>query len=179
MRADLHTRCIAVVGMNGAGKTVFGKRLGAKLGWKRVDTDKEFEKLHGDQHAYIEKHGWETFRREEERIVLEALAPGQVAILSGGAIESPAVRAALKEKAIVLWLQANAKRITRHLKKAKVTRPEFKKGVRHEAVENILATRTPHYASVADIVIPASIPFARQVPVAIMRLHGEKPDPRR
>lgn len=164
------TRCIAVVGMNGAGKTVFGKRLASKLGLKRIDTDKVFQERHGDPHAYIETHGWEKFRMEEEKIVLEAIQPGYVAILSGGAIESPAVRAALKEHAVVLWMQANAKRITKHLQRAKVTRPEFKTGVKHDAVEEMLNARNPHYEAVADIIIPATIPFARQVPVALQEL---------
>ncbi len=51
------TRCIAVIGTNGAGKTVFGKRLASKLEWKRVDTDRVFEERHGDHYAYITRHG--------------------------------------------------------------------------------------------------------------------------
>ena len=175
------TRCIAVVGMNGAGKTVFGKRLASKLGWKRTDTDRVFEEQSGDHHAFIERHGWEEFRQKEEQIVLDALQPGYVVTLSGGAIESPAVRAALKDRAVVLWLQADAQRIKRHLDRARVERPEFKDGIDHAAVETMLTARNPHYEAVADIRIPATIPFAQQVPVAMLELQKYDPttDPRR
>ena len=173
--------CIAIVGMNGAGKTVFGKRLSAKLGWKSVDTDRVFEKKHGDPHTFIAARGWEEYRREEERIVLEIFLPGFIVILSGGAIESAAVRKALDEQAVVIWLQADARRIKRHLQRAKVTRPEFAGGIGHDEVEDMLNARNPHYEAVADIVIPPGIPFARQVPVAMLELrnYGHAPDPRR
>lgn len=174
-------KAIAIVGMNGSGKSVFGKRLASKLQWKRADTDRLFEDQYGDHHAFIERHGWEEFRQKEERIVLDALQPGHVVILSGGAIESPAVRNALKEKAVVLWLQANPKRLHRHLKRAKVARPEFKEGLHRERITELTEARNPHYEAVADIVIPASIPFAKQIPTAIIALqrYDGTPDPRR
>lgn len=172
---------IAIVGMNGSGKSVFGKRLASKLHWKRADTDTLFEQHHGDHHAYIEKHGWEKFRKEEGRIVLDALRPETVVILSGGAIESSAVRTALKEHATVIWLQASPKRLHRHLQRAKVTRPEFKEGLHRGRVASLAEARNPHYAALADITIPASVPFAKQVPTAIIALqrYDVLPDPRR
>ncbi|NOS66931.1 MAG: hypothetical protein HOO67_01000 [Candidatus Peribacteraceae bacterium] len=178
---SLGSRCIAVIGMNGAGKTVFGKRLAAKIGWKRADTDRVVKEKHGDHHEFIGEHGWEKFRTEEERIVLDSLKPGYVVILSGGAIESPIVRSTLKDRAVVLWLQADHRRIHRHLTKAKVSRPEFADGLHPSKVKDMLETRDPLYKAAANIVLPASVPFARQVPVAMIELqkYGRTLDPRR
>ncbi len=163
-------RCIAVVGMNGAGKTTFGKRLAGKLGMKRFDTDRAFEEKHGDHHQFIGKHGWDRYRSEEERIVLDALMPGFVVILSGGAIESSAVRSALKEHAIVIWLQAGSKRIHKHLQRAKVARPEFAAGLHRGKVDELTEARNPHYEDVADIAVAPSVPFSGQIPFALKEL---------
>lgn len=163
-------RCIAIVGMNGSGKSVFGKRLASKLGMKRIDTDHVFDQKHGDHHQFIEKNGWESYRAEEEKIVLDALTPGHVVILSGGAIESPAVRAALKEHATVIWLQAGPKRIHKHLQRAKVARPEFAEGLHRGKVDELTQARDPHYEDVANIAIAPSVPFGGQIPFALKEL---------
>ena len=163
-------RCIAIVGMNGAGKTNFGKRLASKLGMLFSDTDALFEKTHGNTHKFIEEHGWDAYRKEEETIVLGALEADHVVILSGGAVESPTVRARLKERAVVLWIQAHAKRIHEHLKRAKVARPEFADGIHREKVDSMLETRNPLYKEVANILLFPSTPFARQIPVALTEL---------
>jgi len=91
------------------------------------------------------------------------------------------VRKALEGRAIVIWLQAGAKRIKKHLARAKVSRPEFAEGLHREKVQSMLDTRDPLYKAAATIVIPASIPFAKQVPTAMLELqkHGLSPHPRR
>lgn len=160
-------RCIAIVGMNGSGKSVFGRRLASALGMRRADSDQLFKKLYGDAHAFINTHGWDDYRRAEEPLILESLVPGNVVILSGGAVESPAVREALSAHALVIWLQAGPKRIHAHLQRAKVARPEFKDGLHRNTVDTLLETRNPHYEEVADIIIPPSVPFSRQVPLAL------------
>src|SRR5436190_1957416 len=125
-------RCIAIVGMNGAGKSNFGKRLASALRWKRIDTDIVFRKLHGKEQDFIAEKGIDAFHSLEEKIICNSLLPGHVVVLSGGAIESEAVRSALKERAITLWLQSGHKRTHKHLTAAKVERHEFKEGVTPE-----------------------------------------------
>ncbi len=163
-------RCVAIVGMNGVGKTSFGKRLASTLGMKRIDTDQLFEKTHGNTHDYIAKNGWETYRVAEEKIVLQALRPNHVVTLSGGAVESPSIRAALKDRAVVIWIQAGPKRIHKHLERAKVARPEFADGLHHDAVKTMVEARNPHYEDVADIVLFPSTSYAQQLPVALREL---------
>ena len=164
---DWHSHCIAVVGMNGVGKSHFGRRLAARLGMRRVDTDVELRRRQGDEHAFIEAHGWEAFRKGEEATVLDCLRPGAVVVLSGGAVESPAVRAALKKRAVTLWLHAGFHRVHKHLKAARRERPEFKGGVEEKAAREVLARRTPLYRGCADVVVHEHVPFRRQVTVAV------------
>lgn len=158
--------CIAIVGMNGIGKSNFGKRLASRLGMKRIDTDLEFRKTHGTEQQYIDTHGWDAFRNAEAEIVCRSLLPGHVVILGGGAVESPAVRAALKEHAKVLWIQAGHKRTHKNLKAANLERPEFKDGMTHAAVKTLLQTRNPHYQEVADVSLPPHVRYRDQVETA-------------
>jgi shikimate kinase len=172
MTSDLTNRCIAVVGMNGVGKSNFGRSLASKLGMKRIDTDTEFRKSHGNEHGYIDANGWDAFRKTEEEIVLHSLLPGHVVVLGGGAIESEAVRAALKERAIVLWLQGEKKKTHAHLRAAKLPRPEFKEGLTHESVQALMERRTPLYESVADVALFPHHRYNEQVQVSIRLLRN-------
>ncbi|MDD4319279.1 MAG: shikimate kinase [Candidatus Peribacteraceae bacterium] len=153
--------------MNGVGKSNFGRSLASKLQMKRIDTDVEFRKRHGKEEGYIRLHGWAAFRKMEEEIVFRSLLPGHVVILGGGSVESPDVRKALREKATVLWLQAGRKRVQKHLKAAKVQRPEFAKGLMSATVKVLLQERTPLYGEVAHFAIQPRVRFSEQIPVAL------------
>jgi len=173
-QAETHYQrfCIAVIGMNGVGKSHFGKNLASKLRMKRIDTDTEFRKIYGKEQEYIDAHGCEAFRKMEEEIVCRSLLPNHIVVLSGGAIESAVIRAALQKRAIVLWIQAGHKRTHKNLKRANVERPEFKHGVSTGAVKTLLNLRNPLYEETADIALLPHIRFAEQVSVAIRLLRG-------
>jgi|GEM_PF-2032061 len=164
-------RCIAIVGMNGVGKSNFGKSLASKLHRTCIDIDKEFTKAHGDIHAFIATYGWEAFRLAEQEIIPARLKPQYVTVLGGGAIESVEVRRMLKEHALVLWMQGGHKQVRRNLTRAKVARPEFKEKNLSSAVKELLQARTPFYAEVADIVLPPNVRYSQQVST-VLRLLG-------
>jgi len=166
-------RCIAVVGMNASGKSRFGRKLAEALGMPLIDTDDAFEHLHGNIHVFIDRHGWDAFRSVEEEVVEASLLPGHVVVLGGGAVESPVVRKALKQRARVLWIQAGHKRIQRNLEAARVRRPEFKHGHHRGAVKSLAEARHPLYAEVADIALYPHLRFSEQVPMAL-KLLGKK-----
>lgn len=166
-KPERETRCIAVIGMNGVGKSNFGRILASKLRMKRVDVDSEFRKIHGEMDPFIEQKGWDEFRKEETMLVHKHLQPGYIVVLGGGAVESLEVREILKKRALVIWLQGDKSRIKKQLHAAKRPRPEFRRGVTASSVENLLNRRNPHYEELADIRIPSSAGFAGQVPVAL------------
>ncbi len=166
----LGQRCIAIVGMNGIGKSRFGKRLATALGLEFVDTDLAFRERHGEEQPFIDAHGWPAFRLAEEEIVVPSLSPGRVVALGGGAVESPTVRESLKGKALVLWIQAGRKRAHRNLRRARLARPEFADGLTSRAVQDLLARRTPLYEEVADIVLYPHLRYEEQLPMTITLL---------
>jgi len=171
-RQEISARwCIAIIGMNAVGKSSFGKRLASKLHLVRIDTDAVFKKQHGDQQQHIRQHGWEAFRAQEEEIVLASFRPGHVVVLGGGAVESKAVRCALKEKIAVIWLKASAPYVEKYIKAAKRPRPEFAKGTPKEVAKELLAKRDPHYQDIADIIIHEHIPFQQYLPFAIAEVN--------
>lgn len=157
---------IAVIGMNAAGKSSFGRRLAKLIGWRHTDTDAEFRKLHGDEGQFIRKNGWPAFRALEEAIVLQSLEPGHIVVLGGGAIESAAVRKAINDRAVTIWIQASPERIRQRLTRVKRDRPEFPTLPSLEKLRAFMKERDKHYKTLADIAIYDRVPFPRHVPVA-------------
>ncbi|MDO8649030.1 MAG: 3-phosphoshikimate 1-carboxyvinyltransferase [Candidatus Peregrinibacteria bacterium] len=153
---SLHSssRPIAIVGMRGCGKSTLGKSLAHALSLKSFDTDRVFERKHGNIRRFIEKHDWMKFRKEEERIVQACLQPGHVVSLGGGAIESKATRRRLREQAIVIHLKARSGELIERLKKAK--RPSLTALPLEQEVPMILKKRTPLYQEVAHFSLPNS-----------------------
>ena len=162
--------CVAIVGMNAVGKTSLGKRLASKIGLKRIDSDALFTREHGNPQEYIQKHGVEDFRKLEEEIIIDALNPGNLVVLGGGAIGSEAVRDELKKKAAVIWISAHPKRVARQIEQAKKERPEFSDGSLEEIAKKLTKERQDLYKDVATITINENIPFQQFVPIAVAEL---------
>jgi shikimate kinase len=167
---------IAVIGMNAAGKSSFGRRLASVIGWPRVDTDAEFRELHGDEGAYIKKHGWPAFRAIEEKIVERSMKPGHVVVLGGGAIESALVRSVLKKHAVIVWIQASPERIRKRLTEVRRDRPEFPTLPSIAELKEFMKERDKHCEELADVAIYDRVPFPRHVPVALRLLRKILPD---
>ncbi len=164
-------KAIAIVGMRGAGKSNLAKQLARKLKLKAIDTDKVFIERHGPIGDYVKAHSWEAFRTEEENIVAECLKPGYVISLGGGAIESAATRQHLKRDALTIWMQVNEKEIVARLKKLK--RPPLTDLPLEKEVPMILKKRTPLFAEVAAVSLPASIPFAGHASYLVRKLKAQ------
>lgn len=142
---------IAIVGMRGAGKTTFGRALAAHLGSAFVDTDEQFERTHGPIAAFVAKHGWPAFRAIEERTVAAALRTATVVATGGGAIESAATRAQLRDRAFVVFLAADADLLRRRI--ADSDRPSLTDASPTAELDDILARRLPIYRSLATATI--------------------------
>lgn len=168
--SHLGDRCIAIVGMNGIGKSRFGARLAFALGLTFVDSDLAFREKHGAERSYIDTHGWPAFRAAEEAIVIPSLVSGRVVVLGGGAVESAAIRVALKKKALVLWIQAGKKRAHRNLQRARLARPEFASGLTSDAVQNLIVRRTPFYEEAADILLYPHVRYEDQLSMTLTLL---------
>jgi len=146
---------IVLVGFMGAGKTTAALQLAAERGLRAVDADQLIEERAGRPIAEIfERDGEATFRALEDQVVCELLersTSGDVLSLSGGAVTSERIRAAL-DRHVVVWLEVSPELAWRRVggggRPLAVDRADF--GERHDA-------RLPLYSAAADAFIPASV----------------------
>ena len=91
----------------GAGKSTLGRALADALGRRFVDTDAVVEERTGS--SIEELMRTLTFRDHEERVVIECLEACDPAViaLGGGAILTPGVRPALRQRALTVLLHVD------------------------------------------------------------------------
>ena len=142
------TRPVVLVGMMGAGKSTVGRRLARRLGIPFVDADREIERAAGMPIPDIfETLGEDAFRDGEKRVILRLLSEGgaKVIALGGGALTTPEVRAAVRERAIAVWLDAPLEILVERTSRRR-SRPLLERGDKREILERLLAERRPFYA---------------------------------
>ena len=139
-------KTLVLVGMMGSGKSSIGRRLARVYSLPFVDGDLEIEKAGGGDICYLFEHyGEQDFRRAEER-VMARLLNGEKCILAtgGGAFMSAATRAAVKEKAVSVFLDADADTIIKHTA-GRTHRPLLNVDNPQEVIKTLLEKRRPCY----------------------------------
>jgi shikimate kinase len=151
--AALGRRSIVLVGMMGAGKSSIGRRVAARLNIPFVDADAEIELAADMTIAEIfAVHGEPYFRAGEARVIARLLERGpQVLATGGGAFMNAQTRAALKEKAVSVWLKADLDVLTKRLRR-RSDRPLLKTDDPVATLTNLLQVRDPIYAT-ADVAV--------------------------
>jgi shikimate kinase len=151
--AALGRRSIVLVGMMGAGKSSIGRRVATRLAVPFVDADAEIELAADMTIAEIfAVHGEPYFRAGEARVIARLLERGpQVLATGGGAFMNTQTRAALKEKAVSVWLKADLDVLTRRLRRRN-DRPLLKTDDPVATLSNLLQMRDPVYAT-ADVTV--------------------------
>lgn len=149
-------RSIVLVGLMGAGKTAIGKRLAALLGLDFYDSDEEIERAAGMNIAEIfTTHGEEAFRAGEKRVIQRLLSHGRVVVATGGgAFMDPGTRAAIRDRAVSVWLRCPVPVLVARTA-GRTHRPLLNNGNPVEILERLSALRNPFYA-LADIIINGS-----------------------
>ncbi len=146
-------RAIVFIGLMGAGKSCIGRRLASQLALEFVDADAEIEKAAGCSIEEIfERHGESAFRDGERRVIARLLdKPGQVLATGGGAFMDPRTRAAIRERAISVWLRADLELLLKRTGRRN-NRPLLKRGDPREILGRLIAERYPVYSQ-ADIIV--------------------------
>jgi shikimate kinase len=138
---------IILIGYRCVGKSTISKKLAEKLGIERVSLDEVFEEENGSIKVFVEKNGWEKFRKIESEIAMIASEiDDKIIDTGGGIVENSSCMKALKKKSIVIWLKADYKKIIER-KKLDDNRPEFT-----EDDEIIYKRREPLYKKYSDMV---------------------------
>ncbi len=148
-------KIILLVGMMGVGKTSLGRIISRRLGLPFLDSDKEIESMTGFTISELfARYGEQEFRRGEER-VMERLLQGKPCVLSsgGGAFLSEKTRKLAKEKAISVWIKAEANVISGRTE-GRTHRPLVPAADNQKAIERLVKECYPIYEQ-ADITIPS------------------------
>lgn len=118
-------RSLVLVGFMAAGKTAVGRHLEQLTGWRVVDVDAEIEKGAGETVAELfRSRGESWFRREEDRVVREALdLRGVVLVPGGGWAAAPGRVEALANDVLTVWLVVSAEEAVARASREGETRP--------------------------------------------------------
>jgi shikimate kinase len=173
LTAALGRRSVVLIGMMGAGKSSIGRRLAARLGIPFVDADSEIEQAAGMTIPEIfSSHGEPYFRAGEARVIARLLEGGpQVLATGGGAFMNPDTRAAIRAKAISVWLRATLDVLNRRIKR-RGDRPLLKTSDPVETMRRLMEERYPVYAE-ADLTVESrEVPHDTIVDEIIAELHA-------
>jgi shikimate kinase len=161
---------VFLVGPMGSGKTAVGRHVARVLGLPFYDSDAEVERRTGVDIPFIfEKEGEAGFRQREHEAI-EALTALESIVLAtgGGAVLLPQNRRHLAERGRVVYLetsvaqQAHRVRFGRH-------RPLIAQGDPVVRLGQLMDTRAPLYAEIADIVVSTDGRRVQSVAEAILR----------
>jgi shikimate kinase len=157
--AALGRRSIVLVGMMGAGKSTIGRRLAGRLRLPFLDADIEIEAAAGMSIPDIfETHGEPHFRDGEARVIARLLDNGPAVLATGGgAFMREETRNRIRDKAVSIWLKADADIIMRRVKR-RADRPLLQTEDPAATVSRLLEQREPVYQN-ADLTI-----WSRDVP---------------
>jgi shikimate kinase len=155
----LGARSVVLVGMMGAGKSTIGRRLSARLRLPFLDADIEIETAAGMSIPDIfETHGEPHFRDGEARVIARLLDNGPSIIATGGgAFVREQTRSRIRDKAVSIWLKADAEIVLRRVRR-RADRPLLQTADPAATIERLIREREPFYQQ-ADLTI-----WSRDVP---------------
>jgi shikimate kinase len=162
-----------LVGMMGAGKSTIGRRLSLRLRLPFLDADTEIETAAGMSIPDIfEARGEPDFRDGEARVIARLLDSGPgVLATGGGAFMREETRNRIRDKAISIWLKADADIIMRRVKR-RADRPLLQTADPEATVGRLLREREPIYQYADLTVWSRDVPHERIVDECIEALYG-------
>ena len=171
--AALERRSIVLIGMMGAGKSTIGRRLAARLRLPFFDADIEIEAAAGMSIPDIFlAHGEPYFRDGEARVIARLLNSGPAVIATGGGAftEREETRQRISDKAVSIWLKADADVIMKRVKR-RADRPLLQTEDPAATVSRLLEAREPVYQSADLTILSRDVPHDRIVDECVDALH--------
>jgi len=157
-------KCIALIGLRGAGKSTLGARLADSLEIPFVELDREVEKEAGTALGEVfAMYGQEGFRRFERRALERVLAQHRRAVIAvgGGLVTDPGSYQLLLERCQCLWLKASPEQHMARVIAQGDMRPFKGRSAALKEIRKLLEDREELYAR-ADAVVDTSGKPARQ-----------------
>lgn len=169
-------KTITLVGLMGAGKSTIGIRLGKKLDFQFIDTDREIEKNAGCSISEIFSIKGEEYFRNLERETIRKLVEGSTPFImatGGGAFINPESRKFLQEKTIVIWLKADLEILLERVSRRN-NRPLLEKGDKRQILSELMEKRYPIYKNAHITVESNEEPHDKVMDRIIAALSKEK-----
>jgi shikimate kinase len=160
---------LALVGLRCSGKSRLGRRWAERTHSRFADLDDLLLELtdekHGSAGELLAAIGELEFRKLESRALEEFLGRDIAAVLAtgGGAILTAANRKALRERCLIVWLDAPHDVLADRLRADSTARPSLTGGDPAEELEQLARERTPLYRELADLRLDAGLPLAALV----------------
>ena len=153
-------KTVALVGMMGAGKTVVGRAVAAKLGVAFTDSDAELEAAANQTVPEIFNRDGEAFFRRRETEVIARLLDSECSILStgGGAFLSEKNRENISARGVSVWLNADIDLLWSRVRH-KNTRPLLRTEDPLATLTSLYEARVPMY-QLADLSVPCEADLA-------------------
>lgn len=173
MSTALGARSVVLVGMMGAGKSTVGRRLALRLQLPFLDADTEIEAAARMSIPDIfETQGESYFRDGEARVIARLLDSGPAVLATGGgAFMREETRNRIRDKAVSIWLKADADVIMRRVRR-RADRPLLQTADPAATVARLIREREPVYQN-ADITIwSRDVPHEKIVDECIDALHA-------
>jgi shikimate kinase len=172
--AALGKRSVVLIGMMGAGKSTIGRRMAARLRLPFLDADTEIETAAGMSIPDIfETHGEPHFRDGEARVIARLLDSGpSVVATGGGAFMREETRDRVRDKAVSIWLKADADVIMKRVRR-RSDRPLLQNADPEGTVSRLLGQREPVYATADITIMSRDVPHDRIVDECIEALHAK------
>lgn len=170
--AGLGKRSVVLVGMMGAGKSTIGRRLAMRLRLPFIDADNEIEAAAGMSIPDIfEVHGEPHFRDGEARVIARLLESGPILLATGGgAFMREDTRNRIRDKAISMWLKAEADVILRRVKR-RADRPLLQNADPAAVIARLIEARHPFYEQTDILIDSRDVPHDRIVDECVVALH--------
>src|SRR6202166_5156094 len=171
--AVLGARSVVLVGRMAAGKSTIGRRLSLRLRLPFLDADTEIEAAAGMSIPDIfETHGEPHFRDGEARVIARLLDSGPAVLATGGgAFMRGETRNRISDKAVSLWLKADADIIMRRVRR-RADRPLLQAADPAATVGRLIEEREPVYQG-ADLTIwSRDVPHEKIVEECVDALHA-------
>ena len=170
----LGKRCVVLIGMMGAGKSTIGRRMAARLRLPFVDADTEIETAAGMSIPDIfETHGEPHFRDGEARVIARLLDGGPAVIATGGgAFMREETRGRIHDKAVSIWLKADADVIMKRVRR-RSDRPLLQNADPEGTVSRLLGEREPVYGTADLTILSRDVPHDKIVDECLEALHAK------
>ena len=173
------SRSIVLIGMMGAGKSSVGQCLHGRTGLVLHDTDEIVTSNFGMSIPEIfDEHGEKKFREAETEALRSVRTEDQTIIITGGGIvlrkENVEI---LKRLGAIVWLDGDEETLFARASR-KQNRPLLQTKNPRKTFSQILGSRRPLYANIADIRLDTSVLTDEKVAVAILaKLRKMNPKP--